>query len=153
MESERRSTDVPDRRRVPRGGRRLNDPSGAHPAIVIADSYEDARSPIARYLGRYGFDVIEAGSAESAAELMALRRPQVLLSGLQGVEAARLYEILAGGPPVAPPIVIVMLSGGDESVPAQATGVLVKPFSLRPMLDELRRMLRGHLQGHPSGAA
>jgi DNA-binding response OmpR family regulator len=116
--------------------------------VLVADSYEDARSPIARYLGRYGFDVIEAASAEQAAALIAMRRPHALLSGLQGVEAARLYETLSAAPAAAPPVVIVMLSGGDETIPAQATGVLAKPFSLRPMLDELRRELRG--RPHPA---
>lgn len=110
----------------------------------MADSYEDARSPIARYLDRYGFDVIEAGSAEQAATLIAERRPQAVLSGLQGVEAERLQTMLSDAATHTPPVVIVMLSAGDESIPAEATGVLAKPFSLRPMLDELRRELRRH---------
>lgn len=127
---------------VPRGGRREYDRDGRHPTVLVADSYEDARSPIARYLDRCHFDVVEATSAAEAADLIARRRPHALLSGLQGVDASRLYATLSGDPAIVPKIVIVMLSGGDESIPAQATGVLAKPFSLRPMVDELRRGLR-----------
>ena len=144
MTVERRAIVSSDRRRVPRGGRRRSDQPGRWPTILVADSYEDARSPIARYLDRYGFDVIEAGSAEQAATLIAERRPQAVLSGLQGVEADRLQMMLSDVATHTPPVVIVMLSGGDESIPAEATGVLAKPFSLRPMLDELRRELRKH---------
>jgi DNA-binding response OmpR family regulator len=143
LSDERRFTAYPDRRRVPRGGRRKYDRPGRSPMVLVADSYEDARSPIVRYLDRCGFDVIEAASAQEAAEVIESRQPQAVLSGLHGLEASRFYEILAER--VANPrIVIVMLSSGDESIPTQATGVLTKPFSLRPMLDELRRQLRVH---------
>jgi DNA-binding response OmpR family regulator len=117
--------------------------------VLIADSYDDARSPIARYLDRYGFDVIEAASADEAARRIAERRPHAVLSGLQGDEAGRLHLRLSDPALPPPPIVIVMISGGDESIPAEVTGVLEKPFSLRPMLDELRRELRRH---PPAGA-
>lgn len=152
MSSDRRVTASSDRRSLPRGGRRDYDRPGRCPTILVADSYEDARSPIARYLERYGFDVAEAGSADEAASLIAERHPHAVLSGLQGFEAERLSRILSGTPAYTPPIVIVMLSGGDESIPTQATGVLAKPFSLRPMLDKLRRELRGRpLEGARGG--
>ena len=110
--------------------------------MLVADSYEDARSPIVRYLDRCGFEVVEAASADEAAELIRNRKPQAVLSGLTGAESARLQEILAADTVSVPRIVIAMLSGGEESIPSHATGVLTKPFSLRPMLDELRRELQ-----------
>ena len=152
MTVERRAIVSSDRRRVARGGRRSSDQPGHWPTILVADSYDDARSPIARYLERYGFDVIEAASAEQAAKLIAERRPHVVLSGLQGVEAEHLHTILSDAATHTPPVMIVMLSGGDESIPAEATGVLAKPFSLRPMLDELRRELRKHAVAGASGS-
>jgi DNA-binding response OmpR family regulator len=151
--SNRRAHASADRRRIPRGGRRDYDRAGRHPTVLVADSYEDARSPIARYLDRFGFDVLEASSAGEAADLLARRRPQAMLSGLQGAEADQLYELLAARPPHVPPIVILMLSSGDDARPPQATGTLAKPFSLRPMLEKLRRELRAHpledLPGRP----
>lgn len=119
--------------------------------MLVADSYEDARSPIVRYLDRFGFDVDEASNADEAAELIRRRRPQAVLSGLRGSETSRLFEILSN-PVDAPRILIVMLSGNDEAVPIRATAVLTKPFSLRPMLDELRQALRQSV-ANPLGEA
>jgi phosphoserine phosphatase RsbU/P len=137
----RRLAAPPDRRRAPRGGRRDSDRPGRHPVILVADHYEDARAPVARYLDRYGFEVLEAASAAEATDLVARRRPQVILSGLNGAAALDFYESLsASGSPS--PIVILLTSGVDDPIPRQATSVMEKPFSLRPMLDELRRGLR-----------
>jgi DNA-binding NtrC family response regulator len=140
-----------DRRRVPRGGRRESDRAGRHPIVLVADSYGDARSPIVRYLDRFGFDVVEANNADEAAALIGQRRPLAVLSGLRGSETSRLFEILSD-PVDAPRILIVMLSGNDEAVPVRATAVLTKPFSLRPMLDELRQALRESV-ANPLGGA
>jgi CheY-like chemotaxis protein len=118
--------------------------------VLVADSYEDARSPIVRYLERYGFEVVEAASADEAADLIRTRKPQAVLSGLHGAESTRFQEILAADGISGPRIVIAMLSGGEESIPSHATGVLTKPFSLRPMLDELRRELQAAADA-PSG--
>jgi CheY-like chemotaxis protein len=140
-ESERRLTVSPDRRRVARGGRRDTDRPGRFPTILVADQYGDARSPIARYLLRYGFEVLEASTAAEAAAIAEAHRPQVILSGLNGDSAAAFYDSLtASGPPSR--IVIVLLSGMDEPVPPQATSVIEKPFSLRPMLETVRQGLR-----------
>jgi DNA-binding NtrC family response regulator len=147
VSTDRRAVTAPDRRRFPRGGRRSADRPGRHPTVLVADSYEDARSPIARYLDRYGFDVVEATSAREASDLITARRPTAVLSGLQGDEARELYDCLSATAPGVPPVVIVMVSGGDETIPSQATGILAKPFSLRPMLDELRRELHQQFAG------
>ena len=138
---DRRFNVTRDRRRVPRGGRREYDRPGRYPTVLVADSYDDARSPIVRYLDRFGFDVVEASNADEAAGVVGRRRPQAVLSGLRGSEASRFFAIISD-PVDTPRIVIVMLSGNDETVPVRATAVLTKPFSLRPMLDELRQALR-----------
>ena len=110
--------------------------------ILIADSYDDARSPVARYLDRFGFDVREAASAAEALAALQQHRPQVVLSGLRGQDAAVLFEALSREGGAGPAVVMVLLSASDDPVPSRATGVLTKPFSLRPMLDELRREIR-----------
>jgi DNA-binding response OmpR family regulator len=110
--------------------------------VLIVDSYDDARFPLVRYLDRFGFRVIEAGSADEAMQLLDLHHPDVVLSGLRAEQASRFYEELGERGGAAVPVLIALLSGLDDRVPALATGVLRKPFSLRPMLDELRRGLR-----------
>jgi DNA-binding NtrC family response regulator len=141
-EGDRRLVVAPDRRRAARGGRRESDRPGRHPVILLADSYEDARSPVARYLDRFGFDVREATTADEAVAALDRDQPEVLLSGLRGADAAVLFDALSARGPGAPRVIMVLLSANDDPVPPVATGVMSKPFSLRPMLDELRREIR-----------
>jgi CheY-like chemotaxis protein len=139
----RRLTVVPaDRRRFARGGRRESDCSGRHPTVLVADAYDNARVPIARYLNRFGFHVVEASNASEAVVLMNLHRPLVILSGLLGAEGALFHSQLSSVPTAVPSVVIVLTSSLDDPVPTDATGVLTKPFLLRAMLDELRREVR-----------
>ena len=138
----RRLTVEPDRRRFARGGRRDADRAGRHPIVLVADAYDDARVPIARYLDRFGFHVIEASSASEAVDLMNLHRPLVILSGLLGAQAALFYSQLSNKLTAVPSVVIVLASSVDDPVPREATGVLTKPFLLRAMLDEMRREVR-----------
>lgn len=110
--------------------------------MLLADGYEDARSPVARYLDRFGFDVREATTADEAVAALDLHQPEVILSGLRGTDAAVFFDALNGRTDGAPRVVMVLLSANDDPVPSIATGVMTKPFSLRPMLDELRREIR-----------
>jgi len=142
---DRRLVVAPDRRRAARGGRRETDRPGRHPVVLLADSYEDARSPLARYLDRFGFDVREAASADEALRVLQEHQPEVVLSGLEGHDASRFLDALSTGH--APRVILALLSAGDDPIPAVATGTMTKPFSLRPMLDELRRELRTALSG------
>ena len=139
---ERRFAFPADRRSAPRGGRRASDRPGRCPTILVVDSYEDARSPIARYLDRYGFDVLEATGPHDAADLIDRRGPRAVLSGLHGTGAAHLYSKLSATAAAVPTVLIVMQSASDDDpLPYPPTAVLSKPFSLRTMLDELRRGL------------
>ena len=118
--------------------------------ILLADSYEDARSPVARYLDRFGFDVREATTADEAVAALDRDRPEVVLSGLRGTEAAVLFDALSARGTTAPRVVMVLLSANDDPVPPVATGFMSKPFSLRPMLDELRREIRAAARSRAS---
>jgi DNA-binding response OmpR family regulator len=134
-----------DRRAVSRGGRRPYDRPGRYPNLLIADSYDGARVPCARYLDHFGFQVDQAVDAESAAAAMQNRQPHVLLveASLPKTYESGLAEWLeATGVRQIP--VIVMLSdfdGGEKLLPATAS-MLVKPFPLLAMLQEVRRAIR-----------
>jgi CheY-like chemotaxis protein len=110
--------------------------------VLVADGYDDARVPIARYLARFGFHVLEASTATEAVEILNRYQPRVILSGLHGPQAKFLYSRLESPPSTARLGLIVLLSSIDDPVPREATGVLTKPFMLRSMLDELRREIR-----------
>jgi CheY-like chemotaxis protein len=136
-----------DRRRVPRGGRRPYDRRGCHPPILVADGCEGARLPAVRYLARYNFEVAEAANGEEALQRIVATPPQVILAdwSLPSMPAPRLCQWLEQSWRTRNIPVIVMV--GDyqgEPIPPVA-GILVKPFSLATMLEELRRVIRASM--------
>jgi CheY-like chemotaxis protein len=134
-----------DRRGAPRGGRRAGDRAGAYPSVLVADSYDGARQPVVRYLQRFHFSVHEAADGEAALQKIVTAAPHVIVadSALPTLPARRLFHWLEQSRPTraVPLIVLVNEYDPDEGIPP-AAAVLVKPFSLASMLDEVRRVLR-----------
>src|SRR5262245_27291912 len=147
--NDRRATDsMPDRRRMPRGGRRVGDQPGRFPSLLIADSYAPARRPCVEYLGHFGFAVTEAENRDEVVRQMAMCAPHVILadSRLDGEcdwQVLRQYAERSGCAPIP---IIVMTSGlAPDARLADGLGsfaTLVKPFLLTTMLDEIRAALR-----------
>jgi DNA-binding response OmpR family regulator len=138
-----------DRRRVPRGGRRAYDRPGAYPTILVADGYEGARRPVARYLQRFHFDVLEASDGEEALQKIVAASPHVILAewSLPFMPARRLCQWLdqSWRTRSVPVIVLVGDYEPGAGMPPVA-GILIKPFSLAVMLDEIRRVIRSQQQ-------
>jgi DNA-binding response OmpR family regulator len=139
----------PDRRRVPRGGRRTADRPGRYPPLLIAESYEGVRKSCSRYLQQFHFQVVQAATGEEALARIVAEPPHLILAevNLPSMPAGRLAHWLAQSWRTRHIPVIVMAAAIDESLgPAEfqslVAGVLLKPFSLRVMLDEIRRVLR-----------
>lgn len=134
-----------DRRRVPRGGRREYDRVGRYPPVLIADSYEGARRPCVRYLDRFHFDVAEAANGEEALKQIVATTPRLIVTEwtLPTMPADRLCQWLAQGWRTREIPVIVVAADYDarRQMPSVAA-ILVKPFSLETMLNEVRRVLR-----------
>jgi DNA-binding response OmpR family regulator len=134
-----------DRRRAPRGGRREYDQPGRSPSVLVADSYAGARRPFVRYLERYHFDVVEATSGEEALAHISTHPPRIVLIewDLPMLGDAQLSEWLIGAWRRREVQVIAMAGDRDAHAPMlRADGVLMKPFSLVAMLEEIRRVLR-----------
>ena len=154
-EPERR--DEPDRRRVSRGGRRPYDRPGRHPALLVADSYEGARRPCARYLQRLNFEVSEAETGDEALARILKSPPRLILTewSLPSMPGGKLTQWLAQGFRTRDIPVIVIANATDPSTPLPSVaGVLRKPFTLAQMIAEVRRVLRATdrfstLQGPP----
>jgi DNA-binding response OmpR family regulator len=114
----------------------------------VADSYDGARRPCARYLDRFHFQVLEAADGEEALASITATPPQVILAewNLPTMPAWRLTQWLAQSWRTRQIPVIVMTSDADAKAqiepPERAAGLLVKPFSLPMMLAEVRRVLR-----------
>lgn len=131
-----------------RGGRREYDRGGRHPPVLVADSYAGARVPCARFLERFNFQVDQAANGDEALGRVTARVPYIILCELllPGMPAARLAQWLAqnfrtrGVPLIA--MVGDVEEGGGEGRRLPVAGLLVKPFALVEMLDEVRRLLR-----------
>jgi CheY-like chemotaxis protein len=128
-----------DRRRVPRGGRRPYDQPGKHPPVLVADTDEAVRRAFVRYLDMFGFQVTQASRIdESLEENVSGQEPDVIVTELTTAAAARLSSS-----PRVPTIVTV--TDDLHTAPRYAAAMLVKPFPLPTLLDELRRVLREQL--------
>lgn len=112
-----------DRRLVTRGGRRSADVPGRHPHVLVADNEESVRRPCVRYLSLFGFHVEEAADGDQAVAAWQTVRPHVVVT-----DAVRRPFI-------------VTVTDDHAAVPPGASAVLLKPFSLGTMLEEVRRAL------------
>ena len=143
--SDRNRSGPADRRRVRRGGRRVYDRAGTYPPVLVADAYDGARSPAARYLARFHFDVSEASDGEQALQRILASPPQVILADweLPSMPAPRLCQWLEQSWRTRNIPVIVMVGHCEPAEAPPVAGILVKPFPLSSMLEEIRRVLRG----------
>jgi DNA-binding response OmpR family regulator len=116
----------------------------------VADSYEGARVPCVRYLDHFGFRVEQAADGKEALSILETLQPHVVLAEmtLPNVSAAGICEWLDREPRTRSVPVIVLQSDFDTDQvverPARATAVLVKPFPLSTMLQQVRLALRAN---------
>jgi CheY-like chemotaxis protein len=148
LDSDTRNT-LSDRRRVPRGGRRATDRAGKYPAVLVAESYDGVRQSCSRYLDRFHFEVSEAADGEQALARIAAAPPQVIVTelNLPSMPAWRLANWLSQSWRTRQIPVIVLAGDVDPSTSQElrpsVSAILLKPFPLGEMLDEIRRALRG----------
>jgi CheY-like chemotaxis protein len=134
----RRTATSPDRRLLPRGGRRTTDLDGRHPPVLVADSDDGARRVFVRGLNRFGFEVLEAATGEEALALVTALSPQVVIAELTlPRDDAFQAHVKAHGIPH-----IVTVTTDEGIVPPDAVVVLEKPFGLSSLVSEVRRALR-----------
>lgn len=106
--------------------------------------------PCARYLSRFAFHVMEAADGEQALRSINDTPPHVIMVeiGLPILSAGRLTRWLAQNWRTRHIPIIVLTGevtpGLEDEPPATAAALLVKPFQLPDMLDEVRRVIRAH---------
>jgi DNA-binding response OmpR family regulator len=146
--TERRSDSGAGRRRVSRGGRREGDRPARFPHLLVADSYAGVRIPCVRYLTQYGFQVEDAADGQDVLAKIQTAPPHMILveSGLPNAPVATIVRQLREQPDTRMIPIIVMTSdlewGAEGVADVALVGVLVKPFGLSTMLQEIRRLLR-----------
>jgi DNA-binding NtrC family response regulator len=137
---ERRTGVSPERRAIPRGGRRPYDLPGQYPPILVADGYEAARTPCATYLHALRFEVAEAARpAEALALIDSGWVPHVILADSASADAVS-GHLTSSQHGVTPQLII--MTGSLEITRRPRSELLVKPFRLKTMVQTIRRVLR-----------
>jgi DNA-binding response OmpR family regulator len=146
--TEQRSVIGADRRRVPRGGRRTSDRPGRYPRLVVADSFAGARVPYARYLRELTFHVDEAENGDQLLTIIGQEVPHLIIMERDLPQwpawcLATWLELHTRTEQV--PIIVLASDTHRVSSPEapRTAGVLVKPFPLATMIEEIRRVFRG----------
>jgi DNA-binding response OmpR family regulator len=104
----------------------------------VADSDASARRPCVRYLNLFGFQVEEAADGEAALAAVRSYRPHVVVTEASLPRGAELAPRLATEFKVP---FIVTVTNDAVPVPPEAAAVLVKPFPLGALLEEVRKVL------------
>jgi DNA-binding response OmpR family regulator len=146
---------LPDRRRVPRGGRRQHDRPGRDPLLLVADSYDEVRRVYVRYLNLFGFLVKEAQSAGETSDTLLSSAPRVILAeprmltlpAMRSWEQARTEQRARSTP-------IILLTADfnvleDVVSRIRPAAVLHKPFHLTSLTTAVRRALRAQALLNP----
>ncbi len=115
--------------------------------VLVVEDDDAVRSAVDRGLGVHGFDVSSVADAESAIEVVARRRPDVMIVdiGLPGMSGVELCTRLRGLDVDTP---ILILSARDQvgdrvaGLQAGADDYVVKPFSLDELAARLHALLR-----------
>ncbi len=137
-----------DRRSVPRGGRRATDKPGWYPTVLVAESYQSVRQMLVQFLNARHFRVEEAINGRQVLAELQTVTPAVIVTeqGLPGLAALRELGEDAGRLAWRQIPTIVMMSEDSpdtlDSLPGHLSGVVVKPFRLETLLEEVRRALR-----------
>jgi hypothetical protein len=88
----------PDRRAVPRGGRRASDRPGFAPLVLILDPDADSNARYEAILARLHFAVAPTRTIEEARRVVEGLRPNIIIAGI--AEAAELRRAQASDLPV-----------------------------------------------------
>jgi CheY-like chemotaxis protein len=122
--------------------------------LLVADSHREARMQSARFLDDCGFRVVDVTNGDEAIAAISSTPPRVILMELTlpRMPAWRLPSWLAQGIQTRDIPIIVMnpaiiMAGDFEGTVAgpirfRPAGMLVKPFPLERMREEIRRVLR-----------
>jgi CheY-like chemotaxis protein len=120
---------------------------GTSPTVVVADDELVVRQMLADKLGRAGYQVLLARDGQEALELVRANRPQIVvldwvMPEMDGLTACR--HLKSDPTTAAIPIIVLTARGQDSDREAcKAAGAdlwMVKPVSLRILLDHIRRL-------------
>jgi CheY-like chemotaxis protein/anti-sigma regulatory factor (Ser/Thr protein kinase) len=125
--------------------------NGGRVRILVVDDQETLRALLSRLLTREGFEPIEAGDGEQAVQLFKTMAPLVVVSDIMMPKMdglALLHEIKMIDRNAT---VILMTGQGNEDVLLDAlrggaTNFFKKPFNIRELIEEIRKVVEFRLE-------
>ena len=119
--------------------------------ILYVEDNDDLVYFVKRRFARVGFTVLVATDGEQGVAMAAADRPDLILMdlGLPRLDGWEATRRIKSQPETRHIPVIVMASDLDPAADwslANPAGVLIKPFPLTAMLNEIRRVLRASAQ-------
>jgi CheY-like chemotaxis protein/anti-sigma regulatory factor (Ser/Thr protein kinase) len=125
--------------------------SGGKPRVLIADDQDALRALLSRLLEREGFEPVEAADGLQAVELFRSRSPLVVVSDvmmprMDGLALLTEVKAIDRGA-----VVILMTGQGNEDMVLRAlrggaTNFFKKPFDVRELIQEIRRVVDFRLE-------
>lgn len=114
--------------------------------ILIVDDDPDLLRLLAIRLNAAGYQVIEAGSAESALAQLSVSRPQLVITDLRmgKMDGMALFDAVHRANPALPVLILTAHGSIPDAVAATKRGVfgyLTKPFDGRTLLAEVEKAL------------
>jgi CheY-like chemotaxis protein/curved DNA-binding protein CbpA len=127
----------------------------ARPVVLIVEDNEDVRRVVKLYLESHEYRVVEAGDGLAGLAAFEAEHPDlilfdVLLPRLDGIEALKRLRSNPLGRDVPVIVMSAVLQTKDliaETAQLKVAGLLQKPFQVRRLLEEVRRVLSGGGQG------
>lgn len=113
--------------------------------ILIVDSEQHTREPLAEALRQEGFDVYEATDAEHGLSITFRLYPDAVISAewLSGMSGPEMIAQMRSDPlMVSTPIILLAEQGNRLQSEPRADSYLPEPFELPDLLGRLRRLLR-----------
>jgi DNA-binding response OmpR family regulator len=117
------------------------------PRVLLVEDDRDIAEPLARALGREGYEVSEAGDGRVALEGVLATPPDLIILdiGLPGIDGLEVCRHVRDVHPQLPILMLTARDGELETVAgldAGADDYVTKPFRLPVLLARVRAMLR-----------
>ena len=103
------------------------------PKILMVDDEPDTCEVVSHFLGRRGYDVITANSAEEALSKLSTEKPElilldILMPGMDGIECLRRIREINKEVPVIMVTCIIDINTAKQAIALGATDYLTKPL-------------------------
>ena len=124
--------------------------------LLLVDDEKSLREPLADYLSRQGFDVLQAASAAEARSLLRTERPDLALLDIMmpGEDGLSLCRHLSESQSI-PTIMLTARGEAMDRIVGLEIGAddyVVKPFEPRELVARIRSVLRRAAKGTPPPA-